>query len=318
MDVVAVAPLYPPHSLVGSWLATHELLRGLHERGHRVTVYRRLAGCFPWVHDGIEVRPGRDNDVLAAAIGEADLVVSHLGDDNFAHLHALAATKPSIRLVHSLPVGAHGLLEDCALAVFNSEATRVECGWSGPQIVAHPPLRFVGAEPGDRTTLINLSAEKGGELFWRLARKRSGRLHLGVMGGWGFQIEPRSLPIRPLDNVEITDPTPRIGEIYRRTRVLLVPSESETWGMAGVEAMSCGIPVVAHPTPGLRESLADAGIFADREDEAAWLDAIDRLDDPTEWVDASRRALARAAELAEEHSAAQFADAVESLVPVAA
>lgn len=318
MIVVAVAPLYPPWSLVGSWLATHELLRTLHERGHRVTVYRRLAGSFPFVHEGIDVRPGQDDEVVAAAISEADIVISHLGDDNFAHSIAVTAGKPTIRLVHSLPDGARELLAGCTLAVFNSEATRNECGWDGPQIVIHPPLRDVDVTPGNRVTLINLSFEKGGELFERLAVQRPDTPFLGVKGGWGMQL-PDLIPSNyRRANVEITEPTVTIADIYRRTRVLLMPSTRETWGMVGVEAMSCGIPVVAHPTPGLLESLGGAGIFADRDNETEWLDALDRLGDPAEWERASRQSRTRAGELHAEHGASRFADTVASLVPVAA
>lgn len=319
MRVVAVTPQYPPMSLVGSWLATHEFLRGLTARGHDVVVYRRLAGAFRMIHDGIEVRPGKDDATVAAAIADADVVVSHLGDDNFAHEHALEYGKPTIRLVHSPRDDAVEILKGSTLAVFNSEATRAMCGWDGPQVVIHPPCRALTATPGGRVTLVNLSQEKGGELFWRLTRRRPDMPFLGVRGGTGMQLPDLAfLGVKIPPNMDLIGPVEDMNEVYGQARIVLMPSEYEAWGMVGVEALSCGIPVIAHPTPGLRESLGAAGIFADRDSEAAWLDALDRLQDPAEWDLASERATARAAELDPETSRALFADALESLVSVAA
>jgi glycosyltransferase involved in cell wall biosynthesis len=56
-----------------------------------------------------------------------------------------------------------------------------------------------------------------------------------------------------------------------------MPSKEETWGRTAVEAMSSGIPVIAAPTPGLRECCGDAAIFCDRGDIDAWISAIQKL-----------------------------------------
>ena len=93
--------------------------------------------------------------------------------------------------------------------------------------------------------------------------------------------------------------------------VLLMPSIAETWGRTGIEAMCFGIPVIAHPTPGLRESLGDAGIFVDRNDLAGWVGAIRSLDDPDEYARRSAAALARVAELDTAADLDRFADYVE-------
>ncbi|MFI1769152.1 glycosyltransferase family 4 protein [Streptomyces sp. NPDC020800] len=58
--------------------------------------------------------------------------------------------------------------------------------------------------------------------------------------------------------------------VYSRSRVMLMPSLYESWGRVAVEAFASGIPVIAHPTPGLVESLGEAGIFAYRDDLNAW------------------------------------------------
>ncbi|UQA91872.1 hypothetical protein [Streptomyces halobius] len=44
-----------------------------------------------------------------------------------------------------------------------------------------------------------------------------------------------------------------------------------------MEPFASGIPVIAHPTPGLVESLGDARIFAYRDDLNAWIHALRSL-----------------------------------------
>ena len=83
-------------------------------------------------------------------------------------------------------------------------------------------------------------------------------------------------------------------------------------GLAEI-ARKSGIPVIAHPTPGLQESLGGAGIFVDRGDIDGWVEAIRRLDDPDEYRQASQRALARVAQLNPQASLDRFAKEVEAL-----
>jgi hypothetical protein len=56
---------------------------------------------------------------------------------------------------------------------------------------------------------------------------------------------------------------------------------------------------VAHPTPGLRESLAGAGIFARHDRPSEWVAAVSRLlDDPDHYRDRADAGRRRALELA--------------------
>jgi glycosyltransferase involved in cell wall biosynthesis len=101
-------------------------------------------------------------------------------------------------------------------------------------------------------------------------------------------------------------------EVWRRTRIVVMPSVSETYGLVAVEAMASGIPVIAHPTPGLRESLGAGGLFADRDDLDAWAAILDDLSHPHRFAAASRYARARSQELALE-GAAQLAALVAAI-----
>jgi glycosyltransferase involved in cell wall biosynthesis len=78
-----------------------------------------------------------------------------------------------------------------------------------------------------------------------------------------------------------------------------MPSSYESWGRVAMEAACSGIPVIAAPTPGLKESLDYAGIFAKHDDVADWVEAIRFLDDPKNYERYSKLTKKRAREVAE-------------------
>jgi glycosyltransferase involved in cell wall biosynthesis len=105
-------------------------------------------------------------------------------------------------------------------------------------------------------------------------------------------------------------------DVYAQTRILLMPSDYESWGRVGVEAMASGIPVVAHPTPGLTESLGDAGTFVHRDDTAGWVKAIRSLRSPKNFSAASKAAKARVEQLNTHRDLQTWVAAIENVVKV--
>ena len=270
-------------------------------------VVRYLSRGDGYELDGVVVHPGRPR--LEDLLDGADVLVCHAGDDGRAAVIAGTVGVPVVRLVHG--TSSRVSLDGAVLVVCNSQSTAKQIGWDGPLVVCRPPFNpdDFRTTPGDRVTLVNLSAAKGAETFWLAAAALPDVRFLGVRGGYGAQV------MRSRENVEVVRrPTKDMrGDVYSRTRVLLMPSEFETWGMVGVEAMCSGIPVIAHPTPGLVESLGCAGAFVDRGDLAGWCREITRLQDPQEWDAASRVALARSRELAAMDDSTVFAEAIEAL-----
>lgn len=314
--VAAILPLYPPRSRVGAWLATHSWLSGLVARGHQVrvaTFLNRRGGRY-WL-DGVQVDPG------AAAYAHAlwgDVIVAHLGQrgsDGLAGL-PLADGKPIVRIVHGAP--AHpARMARCDLIVVNSETTRRAMEASGarqgrPIVVVRPATDPAEhrTRPGSEITCVNLSVEKGGDLFWRIAEAMPEERFLAVRGGYGRQLNA------DLPNVEIIGPNahPMRDLVYARTRILLAPSRAETWGMVPVEAIASGIPVIARPLPAMRESLGAAATWVADDDPAAWVAEIERLRRPRQWRIASGRALTRSRELDWRMERLGFAEAIEELV----
>jgi hypothetical protein len=168
------------------------------------------------------------------------------------------------------------------LVVYNTQWVResVESSWPRAQrlkaMVVRPPADAPATRPrmnGKAVTLVNLSLNKG-VITWRESARALPRIpFLGVSGAHGTQVYAE----RPA-NTELIAPTPDMRrDVWARTRLLMVPSVYESYGLVAAEALAYGVPVLAHPTPGLREALGDAGVFCDRADVPAWTDAISRL-----------------------------------------
>lgn len=302
MRVLAMVPDYPPRG-VGSWVMTHTLLRALVERGHGVDVVLAVAEGDPYELDGVRVWPHRGKGDPFRFIDDASVLVAHVESAGRPIALGNARGVPVVQIAHNAGAFTESALtrRSAALTVFNSRHVAEKLAdLCVRSIVLHPPVHPAdyATTPGDAVTLVNLSQDKGAETFYALAERFPDRPFLGVRGGYGVQVLPSGDGDVP--NVTVLDhqPPDRMrDEVYARTRVLLMPSAHESWGRTAIEAACSGIPTIAHPTPGLLESLGDAGVFCDRDDVDAWEVALRRLLDGRRWRAASRRAKARAAEL---------------------
>ena len=91
-----------------------------------------------------------------------------------------------------------------------------------------------------------------------------------------------------------------LAAVYRRSALLLQPSDREGFGLPVLEAMACGTPVVASGIEALREVGGWAATYCPSGDVEAWRAAVVGLLDerrlhPQAWQARRERALARAA-----------------------
>jgi glycosyltransferase involved in cell wall biosynthesis len=327
MRVVARLHGYPPRHNAGAEWMVHSMLRALVDRGHDVSVWlsRYTADRADYELDGVQVVPLQSRLDSATAIRKADVVVSHLENVPSAGALARGYGKPLAVVVHNthLPSFRQMAGGDTSLAVYNSQwmAREAELFFAeypkgirpGAEIIVRPPVLAseYRTRPGRKVTLVNCNLEKGGRVLEQLARRMPDVEFLAVRGAYGEQILP------DLPNVEILDHIcghDMREAVYRRTKVLLMPSSYESWGRAGVEALASGIPVIAHPTPGLCESLGEAGVFVDRHDIDGYETVIRKLlSDPAEYRLVAKRARARSAELDPATDLAAWCEALESL-----
>jgi len=68
-----------------------------------------------------------------------------------------------------------------------------------------------------------------------------------------------------------------LAAVYRRSALVLLPSEREGFGLPLLEALACGTPIIASDIEPLREVGADAVAYCDPEDVRAWTEAVLRI-----------------------------------------
>lgn len=303
LKITALIHLFPPEHCAGSETTLHAALRALSNRGHEVRVICANSKTAPYVVDGISVvRPPRRGQTtwLQEYVKGSDLLVTHLDLTNQAIALAMTMKIPLTHFVHNdaqlmcWRVDARVPYKN-ALAVYNSHwlaakpssyyGQEMPDEWLAPSVIVHPVVEreYYECERGTKITLVNPTPGKGVETFKALARLMPQREFLAVEGGYGEQMileqgtHCRGGQREAGGNIEWMAHTPDIREAFRKTKVLLMPSDYESYGRVGIEAACAGIPTIAHPTQGLKEAFGDAGIFIDRNEVAAWYNELERL-----------------------------------------
>jgi glycosyltransferase involved in cell wall biosynthesis len=101
-------------------------------------------------------------------------------------------------------------------------------------------------------------------------------------------------------------PPNALPALYNGACLFVYPSLYEGFGLPPLEAMACGVPVVASNTSSLPEVIGDAGLLIDPTDTQALAAAMaSLLDDAEQCADLSERGLARAARFSWERAAGE-------------
>jgi len=300
MNILADIHGYPPWHNAGAEYMAHHLLRELLNYGHKIIV---ICGPDNYEIEGIEVKADTEANIEEYYTW-SDIVVTHLDKTGRVYNYCEQYSKPMFHIIHNhyINAPAQQQFKVKQFAIYNSnwvQQDRKDIHEAiKDSIVVHPPIFFKDYQTehiNNYITLINLYGIKGGDIFHEIARKMPDRKFMGVMGNYGSQeIHPE------IKNIHYTKNTPEIvSKVYRRTRILLMPSVYETFGRTAIEACCSGIPVIcsrtALPCQGLTEALSDAGIFInDRKNINEWIIAIKSLDDENEYQEVSRKCIARA------------------------
>lgn len=294
--IVSLMPFYPPTHNGGAEWAAHALHCHLRAMGFRVVV--ASAALSASVFEGIETRPLFGAESLESAIRHCDLVMTQQFYSPLAIHLARRLGKPVLHLVHSTMERPYLRAPENRrrqYIAYNAEWVARSLQFPQTSIIVPPPVdwrRYRVHTSRRCITLMNVAEAKGGAVLVEIARRMQDRKFLGVLGFRGEMVVDRTLP-----NLTYVECRADARGVYAETGILLMPSSYESWGRAGIEAMASGIPVVAHPTPGLRESLGDAGLFCDRDRIGDWVDTIRRLEDPGTYDAVSARCFKRARQL---------------------
>lgn len=225
----------------------------------------------PYYYDGVRVQRNPEDNL--DAYRWADVIFTHLDFTRWTINMARMVKRPIINFIHSHytydPNPIPEAKSDCYV-VYNSQWVKDYLSYKWPSMVLYPPCDAgfynVCEEPwkNQYITMISINENKGGYILHRVAKAMPYAKFIGVTGSYddgGLQDEIVAAIRRDCPNVEIVQNTPDILSVYKKTRILLMPSRYESWGRTATEAMCNGIPVICTQTKGLKENCGDAALY---------------------------------------------------------
>ncbi len=250
---------YPPQQNAGAEWMAKEINDYLESKGHQIIIYL----------------PG-DNLKFDIEQKAPDIIITHLDMSAEATNLARELSIPCINVIHhTFQINHLRGQYNSTYLLYNSQWVADACRYDCLSSVLHPPVnpdRFFHTTPDqDYITLVNCNKDKGALIFQDIARAMPHRNFLAVKGHHGPQIKLYA------PNIKQIEPVDRIETILQNTSILLIPSIYESYGRIGIEAMCCGIPVIATNTPGLKEALddTDCHFIENRNRIPAWIKSIE-------------------------------------------
>lgn len=307
MSVVALTHGYPPLWNMGGEVSLHRTIKGLNGQKHVLTKTDQS-----YVFEGVNVHKINTPDVLdiyadpkpiAKQLIDLNAKVV-IGQNELSLPAVLAAQKAeaiSIVNVHTPPrYGAtiNESLRFADYAIYNTEAAAKE--WGEPNaLVLHPPISPLPNETisgGDAYTVLSSLVNKGVEVVLELAKRNPDQRFIIVRSPAEKTHGLKNLEERAstLPNVELH---PRVApeeviKYLKQTKILLVPSRYETYGMSAIEAAGYGIPCVHVDTVHVREGIGEAAILIPPLDTDAAARGINKIENNYERFSVNARAKA--------------------------
>lgn len=323
MTLTAFLHGYPPFWSMGGELSTHRTLRVVPD----ATVFTTTAEEYEF--DGVRVLPSTGSSYQSimtdAEAAGSTILYAHSAMSQETIRAARRLKLPSILAVHAPPQYAGDLRRAwhaSTVRLYNTEVARKN--WRDPKgWLLHPPVgepSIMSNGPHDALTLTSSLLNKGAGRVLELAARRPDQRFIIVEspahpthGSPQFWEQTERL-----GNVEIW---PRLhpddmGKLWAETRILLVPSRYETYGMSALEAAWHGIPSVHVNTPHVLEGIGIAARLLNSLTVDELDAAVTEVED--DYSVRSHSAWNRVRDLAQRETdeLARFAAGVAALTPV--
>lgn len=315
MSTVAISHGYPPLWNMGGEVSLHRTIKVVGGDKYALTNTPE-----EYTFDGVKVRKIDAYNVLDVRTDPAPITkqLSELNAkvviaQNELSLVAVRASSNigaiSIVSVHTPPIYGRNIAQGLYYAdygIYNTRTSAIQ--WGEPNaMVIHPPISPLPEErytDGDAYTVLSSLRNKGVEIVLELAKiykdKRFIIVHSPAEHTHG--IANLEEIVSKLPNVELH---PRVSpdevkKYYKQTRILLVPSRYETYGMSAIEAAGYGIPTIHVDTPHVREGIGEAAFLVrplNLNDTARGIDTIEQnyemystnARERAEWLDARQK-----------------------------
>lgn len=168
-------------------------------------------------------------------------------------------------------LAAHGIRPSGLRVIRNGIDVRAFYPAPAPQHVDPFTFLFLG----------RLTDEKGVPLLLELARQLEGQVGLRIVaaGEGPLQSAVEAVAGRPGGVLEFLGSQRAVLPLYHRADAVLLPSLSEGLPMVALEAMACGLPLIASAVGGVPELVVDGetGILLTSRDPAVWTRTLQDL-----------------------------------------
>jgi len=299
-EITWFLPAYVPFVNAGAELMAHAINKYLLLKGFVINV---VGPWEPQAYDKINYISNSNQEEVDKAIERSRVLFAQQNSSEHAVDLGSKNNKMVIIVVHNTERQFYDLEKfktkidpNKLFIVFNSSWVKEDYKSDLQSMVLHPPVNckeYYTETNHKYVTLINVSELKGGNQLIEIAKRMPDIEFLGVEGGYDTQIRDDTVK-----NIKYVPNTQTIKDVYAETDILIMPSSAETWGRTATEALCSGIPVLANPTPGLKENLGDAGVFIDRNSIDEWVGTIRKLkDDRNYYNEVSEKCKQRSKEL---------------------
>jgi glycosyltransferase involved in cell wall biosynthesis len=328
MTVVALSHGYPPHWNMGGEVSLHRSLAPLDGRKVVLTDTDK-----EYVFEGVEVKKINTPDVLnikanpgpiatqlkdlnaRVVIGQNELSLPGVLAAN--HIEAISMVN-----VHTPPRYGRSIRQavvNADYAIYNTETSAKQ--WGEPRaIVLHPPISKLPDKTfgdGDAYTLLSSLTNKGVEVVIKLAKQYPDKRFIIVRSPADPTHGLKNIEeiTSQLDNLELH---PRVApeEVHKylkQTRILLVPSRYETYGMSAIEAAGYGIPSIHVDTPHVREGIGDAAVLVPPMNLERTANGIELIEKDYEKYSLNSRARAEFLTARQEAELEKFSDFINNV-----
>jgi glycosyltransferase involved in cell wall biosynthesis len=275
MRIAMVAPPWfpvPPSAYGGIEVVCALLGRGLKERGHEVTMFAtgdaapgvRVEAVVPEHNPGRLRMPEVEAHHLANVVEQIEAGDFDVIHDNSTVYGPLLLQNQLVPVVHTV----HGGLEDAGVI---------------PNPVDVDQYPFVADKDDFVVFMARFSHVKGADAAIRAAQRAGKRIILaGPVHDPDREYFARCVePLLDHPDVERMDAVggdEKAGLLAHACALLSPVDWEEPFGLAPVEAMACGTPVIAYPRGALRETVIDGETGYLVEDEDALAEVIAKLD----------------------------------------
>lgn len=294
MTVVALSHGYPPLWNMGGEVSLHRSMMAI--KGERVVLTNTQADYYI---DEILVTQINTPNVLdinanprpiAKQLRDLNAKVV-IGQNELSLPGVLAANSigaVSMVSVHTPPRYGKLLVQAVAnadYAIYNTETSAKQ--WGEPKaLVLHPPISELPSNTstsGDAYTCLSSLRNKGVEVMLSLAKMYPDKRFIIVRSPAEpthgiLDLEEKASKLLNVELHPRVDPKD-VYKYLKQTRVLIVPSMYETYGMSAIEAAGYGIPTVHVDTPHVREGIGDAAVLVpglDTERTASGIELIEK------------------------------------------